>query len=128
MITSANWKQQAGFVRYDGTPTIQDQLSNTEHLVIPIGTNAGSIQREPNDSTPHRSYDNDIIHFDSDQADIMSVSEGAVAIPEASNQDSTPSPGATPSPSAGISSRGHIRKMSKIHAGFCILLFIKVMK
>ena len=41
----------------------------------------------------------------------MSVSEGAVAIPEASNQDSTPSPGATLSPSAGISSRGHIRRM-----------------
>lgn len=38
ITTSANWKQLAGFVRYDATPTIQDQISNTEHLVIPIGT------------------------------------------------------------------------------------------
>ncbi len=107
ITTSANWKQLAGFVRYDGTPTVQDRLSNTEHLVVPIETNPDSLPREPNDSTPHHSNDNDIIHFDSDQADLMSVSEGAVAIPEASNQDSTPAP------SAGISSRGRARRMSR---------------
>ncbi len=107
ITTSANWKQLAGFVRYDGTPTVQDRLSNTEHLVVPIETNPDSLPREPNDSTPHHFNDNDIIHFDSDQADLMSVSEGAVAIPEASNQDSTPAP------SAGISSRGRARRMSR---------------
>ncbi|KAL7486160.1 hypothetical protein ACHAW6_011754 [Cyclotella cf. meneghiniana] len=39
--TSANWKQLVGFVRYNGVPTIQDHLSNTEQLKIPIGTSKG---------------------------------------------------------------------------------------
>jgi hypothetical protein len=39
-MTQANWKQLAGFVKYDCTPTVQDKFSRTEQLVAPIGTSS----------------------------------------------------------------------------------------
>ena len=99
--------QLTGFVRYDGTPTIQDQLSNTEHIVIPIGTVKDYPPSKTN-TTPDHFINNDITNFDSDQEDLMSVSEGAEPMPEASSQK------CTPDPSDNIRSRGQARRM--IHA------------
>ena len=38
-LMNANWKQLAGFVKYDGTSTVQDRLSRINNLVVPVGTN-----------------------------------------------------------------------------------------
>ena len=40
VMTQANWKQLAGFVKYDGTPTVQDRLSRSAQHVAPIGTSS----------------------------------------------------------------------------------------
>ena len=47
IVTSANWKQLAGFTKYDGTPTVQDRLSSADQHVIPIGTNLTPPENEP---------------------------------------------------------------------------------
>lgn len=104
MITSSKWKQLAGFVRYNCTLAIHNQLSNTEHLVIPIGTREGYSPREPN-TNPDHFINNGITNFDSDQQDLTSVYEGSIAMPETPWQDSTPAC------SASISSRGQEKMM-----------------
>ncbi len=40
VATQANWKQLAGFVKYDGAPTVQDRLSRSTQLVAPIRTSS----------------------------------------------------------------------------------------
>ena len=39
-MTSANWKQLTGFVKYDGSTTVQDKLSSADNLVVPVGTSS----------------------------------------------------------------------------------------
>ncbi|KAL7482038.1 hypothetical protein ACHAW6_007722 [Cyclotella cf. meneghiniana] len=41
IMTSANWKQLTGFVKYDGSTTVQDKLSSADNLLVPVGTNQG---------------------------------------------------------------------------------------
>ena len=38
VVMSANWKQLAGFVKYDGSPTMQDRLPSAYSNVVPIET------------------------------------------------------------------------------------------
>ena len=40
VMTSANWKQVAGFVKYDGLPITQDKLSSRDSFVVPNGTDS----------------------------------------------------------------------------------------
>ena len=60
MVTSANWKQLAGFTKYDGTPTVQDRLSSADQHVIPIGTHLPPPDNEPIEFTQDFVPDDDI--------------------------------------------------------------------
>ena len=59
-MTLSNWKQLAGFVKYDGTPTVQDRLSSADQHVIPAGTNLPSPDVEPIEFTQDYAPDDDI--------------------------------------------------------------------
>jgi hypothetical protein len=99
--TSSNWKQLAGLVKYDGTPTSSERIGRslpTDH-VIPIGTNNNSTPSTPDEisfTQDHQDLSDDMSLPDQGLADDVQVSEGA----------SEPA-------SAGVSSRGRVRKMSR---------------
>ena len=105
-MTSANWKQLTGFVKYDGSTTVQDKLSSADNLVVPVGTSSsrtGIPVTAPMESSqvPLPDDDFDISH---DSHESVQVSEGDIAL-ESHDE--------TIAPSAGTSSRGRARKMSK---------------
>ena len=109
-MNSANWKQLAGFTKYDGTPTDSQRLSDAESLAIPIGTN--SIPHTIAHALPTKiSFDNKVSSVFSDdistQQNVMQVSEGATTTP-------TEPTTITEQPvSAGVSSRGRVWTMSQ---------------
>ena len=80
IVTSANWKQLAGFIKYDGTPTVQERLSSADQNVIPVGTNLPDGTNESiefsQDIPP-----NDDISLSGNSIDTMQVSEGDMALP-----------------------------------------------
>jgi hypothetical protein len=102
-VTSANWKQLAGFIKYDGTPTVQDRLSSADQHVIPVGTNLPSSDTEPIEFTQDYVPDDDI-SISGDSTSSIQFSEGDIAPPLQEPQ---------PTPTAGISSRGRVRKLSR---------------
>ena len=102
-MTSANWKQLAGFVKYDGSPTVQDRLSSSDSIVVPIGTHPSITTYAP-------------IEFSQDQLpnedfDLSHESEEVMHIPEGAGTHVLEETAGTPS--AGVSSRGRVRKMSR---------------
>jgi hypothetical protein len=102
ILTSANWKQLAGFTKYDGTPSVQDRLSSTDQRVIPIGTNPPAGTQ-------------DFIEFSQDVTpdDDVSLSGDSIASVQVSEGDLiAPINNVTVTPTAGVSSRGRVRKMS----------------
>ena len=102
-MTSANWKQLTGFTKYDGTPTVQDQLSSADQHVMPIETNLSSSENTPIEFTQDFAPDDDI-SLSGDSISTMQVPEGDIAPPLQETQ---------PTPTAGVSSRGRVRKMSQ---------------
>ena len=102
IVTSANWKQLAGFTKYDGTPTVQDGLSSADQHVMPIGTNLPSSDNGSIEFTQNFVPDDDI-SLSGDSIGTVQVPEGDIAPPLQETQ---------PTPTAGISSRGRVRKMS----------------
>jgi hypothetical protein len=97
IMTSANWKQLAGFAKYDGTPTVKDRLSSADQRVTPIGTNGINIPTV-----------NDFIEFlqDVTHDDDISISGDSMATMQVSEGDITPPPQDVPAtPSAGVSRR-----------------------
>jgi hypothetical protein len=103
IMTSANWKQLAGFTKYDGTPTVQDRLSSADQHVMPIGTNLPSSENKPIKFAQGFTSDDDI-SLSGDSISNIQVPEGDIAPPLQETQ---------PIPTAGISSRGCVRKMSR---------------
>ena len=103
VITQANWKQLAGFVKYDGTPIVQDRLSRPAQIATPIGTSSAPLTLNPVQFSQDTSSEDD-----SDSAntlpDFMQDSEGA--------HDESTNESETTLPTAGISSRGQTRKLS----------------
>ena len=102
-MTQANWKQLAGFVKYDGIPTVQDRLSRTNHLVAPDGTNNITHGSNTVDTSQDSEFD---FGSHNDLPDPMPDSEGARDGRMSNDMANTP-------PSAGISSKGCIRRMSQ---------------
>ena len=104
VVTQANWKQLAGFVKYDGTPTVQDRLSRSAQHVAPIGTSSTPLALNSVQFSQDPSSEDD-----SDSAinlpDFMQDSEGA--------HDESTNDSDTTLPTAGISSRGRTRKLSR---------------
>jgi hypothetical protein len=103
---SANWKQLAGFVKYDGSPTIQDRLASWYSIVVPTGT----LPSIPTD---------ELIEFSQDQLpneDFDFTHEKVTHVPEGAGTDDLQQSALTPS--AGVSSRGPIRKMSRAMQDF----------
>ncbi|KAL7480701.1 hypothetical protein ACHAW6_006364 [Cyclotella cf. meneghiniana] len=100
----ANWKQLAGFIKYDGTPTVHDRLSRTDQLVVAVGTNF--ITHEANTANISQDGHSEVDSgLNDDFPDPMQDSVGA--------HDEPLSGVTNVLPSAGISSRGHIRRMSQ---------------
>jgi hypothetical protein len=101
---SSTWKQLAGFLKYDGTPTDQDQRpSRIVTSVTPVGTTSRVTQASSNE-----------VSFYDDSADVT----GDTSLAEQSVNDDIPvSEGASSaqpvSISAGTSSRGRNRRMSQ---------------
>jgi len=102
IMTSANWTQLAGFTKYDGSPTVKDRLSSADQHVMPIGTNFPSPENEPIEFTQDFAPDDDI-SLSGDSISTMQVPEGDIAPPLQETQ---------PTPTADVSSRGRVRKMS----------------
>ena len=102
-MTSANWKQLAGFTKYDGTPSVQDRLSSSDQRVIPIGTHPPAGTQDfvefSQDATP-----DDDISLSGDSIATMQAPEGELMATVENVPDT---------PTAGISSRGRVRKMSR---------------
>jgi hypothetical protein len=106
IVTSGHWKQAAGFLKYDGTPTAKERGSaRIVSSVTPVGTRSRSNQVTPIQDSPDQDY------FDA--SDDVSFAEPLVnddvPLPEGASvpvQDST-------SVSAGVSSRGRQRRMSR---------------
>ncbi|KAL7489955.1 hypothetical protein ACHAW6_016110 [Cyclotella cf. meneghiniana] len=103
-MTQANWKQLTGFVKYDGASTIQDRLSRTDHLVARIRTNLVTNKSNTADISQDVNAEVDF-GLSNDLPDPMLASEGA--------HDTLSNDMANAPPSAGISSRGCIRRMSQ---------------
>jgi hypothetical protein len=105
VTTQANWKQLAGFVKYDGTHTVQHRLSRTAQLVAPVGTSSSSPALNSVQFSQDDSSEDD---FDSGNIlpDSMQDSEGA--------HDESTNDSETIFPTAGISSRGWTRKLSRV--------------
>ena len=102
-MTSTNWKQLAGFTKYDGTPSVQDRLFSTDQHVIPIGTN-------PSPGT------DDFIEFSQDKLpdDDVSLSGNSIAPMQVPEGDIVlPAQEVPATPTAGVSSRGRVRKISQ---------------
>lgn len=103
IMTSANWKQLAGFTKYDGNPSVQDRLSSSDQRVMPIGTNPPAGTQDyvefSQDATP-----DDDVSLSGDSIATMQASEGDFIAPVENIPDT---------PAAGISSRGRVRKLSR---------------
>jgi hypothetical protein len=92
----SSWKQLTRFVKYDGTPDHSERLARSRNQRVgPIGTI--TLTAPSSVAQEEVSFTNDISAKSSD----MPVSEGASQ------------PADQPSTSAGISSRGHARTMSR---------------
>jgi hypothetical protein len=104
VITSANWKQLAGFVKYDGTPSLQDRMSSRDSSVVTVGTNT----RFSNDAPIETPHDFPIA---TDDYDIAPDPEEIMQVPEGVIDQELPQEEVTTS--AGTSSRGRVRKMSR---------------
>jgi hypothetical protein len=101
-MTSANWIQLAGFTKYDGTPSVQDRSSSSDQQMIPIGTNLLTGTQ-------------DFVEFSQDASpdDDVSISGDSIATTQASEGDFiAPVENIPNTPTADISSRGRIRKLS----------------
>ena len=105
VMTQANWKQLAGFVKYDGTPTVQDRLSRSAQIVAPIGTSSAPITINSVQFSQDTSSEDDSDSAN-DLPDYMQDSEGA--------HDESTNDSDTTLPTAGISSRGRTRKLSHV--------------
>ena len=100
VMTSADWKQAAGFVKYDGTSLNSAPSSVTQQSVRPVGTT--NVSDDP--VTPPE--DSDDVSFFNDLSDDQSITSDApdVHVPEGA---------AAPPPTPDVSSRGRQRTPSK---------------
>jgi len=102
ILTSSSWKQLAGFTKYDGTSTMQDRLSSADQHLMPIGTNLPSSENEHIKFVQEFVSDDDI-SLSGDSIGTIQVPEGDIVPPLQETK---------PTPTAGISSRSCVRKMS----------------
>ena len=72
VMTLANLKQLTGYVKYDGSPTMQDKLSSADNLVVPVGTSPMESLQDP--------LPDDDFEISHNSHKSMQVSEGDIAL------------------------------------------------